>query len=912
MKYFKQYFTDVDFHEGAREVKVLCPFHEDTNPSASINVEKSLFKCWVCGEGYSEQQFIAKVNNISMMEAGKILAKLNDVNVHDWNLVEKANFWANEHFIKHVENLGLSRKLMDDMNLGIVKDAMQQLYLGVPVFYDGILMDVRAYNILKIKGVPKWQSNLSAQTGFIIPHKEWTENTEKVYLVEGEKDMLIARENGINAYTLTGGAGVVPNEFVINSFKDKEIVLCYDNDEAGVNGMRKLCKTLKHLCKSIRYINISEVCKGDKEDIWDFFMVYRKDVFDFLSLTEYEFSEDEIEVNYISLRAALTNNNIKKELVSKVTISAEFEDNYAVPTQVEFEKIGDEKDNDTMMKGEVKSWFLEKDNIYQLLGIIEASATKENVNAKLKQYAGIPTKEHGIKMTPKSYMTIYKARIIDDNLDESNASLDIYTFRPVEMGKRYIFTYKIYPHPTKNQKLVAIATDVIDCDNQETFKPVPELLRQFQSSGTIEDKVQRLYQSAKHHIAKHLDFNLWLMNDLVFNSVLEIDYGERIKGALDIFILGDTQVGKSETASKLVALYDFGKFLSLKTSTTVGLIGGSTKIDNNWANTIGAIPRQHKKLVVMEEFSGAKPDFIKTMTDIRSSGMLRLARAAGEINTPCRLRMITISNPINDENGNPRFLSTFPNGITPLMELVKSAEDVARYDGFLLMPKPHKRLNPFAVTLSGTPIPREAYQHKAQWVYTRKPEDVMFEEGVESFIWDKAEELNNDFECNFPVFGTTTSLKLARFSVAMACLVMSTDANFAKVIVTKDIVTYTANYLRKVYDNPVFKLKEYKAEFDSYNTVDVGVINVLQELYNKNATILEFLESQAQTTRMNLKTISGLDGDKFNPVFNQMVANKLIRLSGDNVFPTERFRLCMRKINKNIVLDQGQPLVKVA
>jgi hypothetical protein len=77
--------------------------------------------------------------------------------------------------------------------------------------------------------------------------------------------------------------------------------------------------------------------------------------------------------------------------------------------------------------------------------------------------------------------------------------------------------------------------------------------------------------------------------------------------------------------------------------------------------------------------------------------------------------MITISNPVNDENGNPRFLNTFPNGVMPLMELIKSAEDVSRYDGFLLIPKVEKRLNPFEYTLQGTPIPKEAYQNKIDW-----------------------------------------------------------------------------------------------------------------------------------------------------------------------------------------------------
>ena len=32
-------------------VKVLCPFHEDTRASLSINMEEGWYKCHACGEG---------------------------------------------------------------------------------------------------------------------------------------------------------------------------------------------------------------------------------------------------------------------------------------------------------------------------------------------------------------------------------------------------------------------------------------------------------------------------------------------------------------------------------------------------------------------------------------------------------------------------------------------------------------------------------------------------------------------------------------------------------------------------------------------------------------------------------------------------------------------------------------------
>ena len=74
MEYFKKYFSDIDEKDWlAEEVKVRCPFHDDTKPSASINTVKNLFHCWVDNIGYNEEQFIAKINNIPTTEAIKLL-----------------------------------------------------------------------------------------------------------------------------------------------------------------------------------------------------------------------------------------------------------------------------------------------------------------------------------------------------------------------------------------------------------------------------------------------------------------------------------------------------------------------------------------------------------------------------------------------------------------------------------------------------------------------------------------------------------------------------------------------------------------------------------------------------------------------------------------------------------------------
>ena len=243
--------------------KLKCFAHSipsDLHPSASINTYKDLFHCWVCDVGYNEEQFIARINGISSADAIKLLSKYQ---VSDNWEVQKGLLWSDPLVLTKTISLGLSKELIDEMKLGIVKDENDRKYLGIPVYYNNVLVDVRRYNIMKYENQPKMKSNEGARVGWLIPYDKFLSSNEICYLFEGEKDMLMARELGINAYTLTGGAGAVPNEYVINAFKDKDIVICYDNDDAGHKGMESVYKEIKDIVKSIKYIEIGDVVKED-------------------------------------------------------------------------------------------------------------------------------------------------------------------------------------------------------------------------------------------------------------------------------------------------------------------------------------------------------------------------------------------------------------------------------------------------------------------------------------------------------------------------------------------------------------------------------------------------------------------------------------------------------------------------
>ena len=397
MEYFKKYYNDVEFGEG--EVKVLCPFHNDNNPSASINTNDSLFYCQVCQWGGNEEQFIAKLNGISRRQAVQLLSTFETM-PSQWEDTYQVDLWADRVFLDKVQNLGLSTETIESMQLGLVMYNGVKT-LGIPVFYNKILVDIRRYNLVKDPRIPKMIGNEGSQSGYIIPF-DLVDRHNPVYVFEGEKDMLLARELGLNAITLTGGAGALPNENVITWFDGVDLILCYDNDDPGRKGMQRLYEEVVQRCASIHYINIGDVVEEVKEDFYDFIKKYDKDLFDFLSLEQHQFEQITKSKNRktITITEALDKGYIRKRLNSDVTVSSEFADTYAVPTVVKFKKIketGSRKE--TMVEGESKTWFLDNSNLGQLLQIIEVDAKSKNVVDTLKSFVHIPSGEEAVEVT---------------------------------------------------------------------------------------------------------------------------------------------------------------------------------------------------------------------------------------------------------------------------------------------------------------------------------------------------------------------------------------------------------------------------------------------------------------------------------------------------------------------------------
>lgn len=60
---------------GGREFVALCPFHDDHNPSLTIDPSRNTYKCWSCGEGGDCFSYVMKMEGLGFREALELLAE---------------------------------------------------------------------------------------------------------------------------------------------------------------------------------------------------------------------------------------------------------------------------------------------------------------------------------------------------------------------------------------------------------------------------------------------------------------------------------------------------------------------------------------------------------------------------------------------------------------------------------------------------------------------------------------------------------------------------------------------------------------------------------------------------------------------------------------------------------------------
>lgn len=846
---FQSYFMSDGVFDGSEEIAVHCPFphydengkrYHEKNSSAHINVEKGLFNCKTCGKGLNIEQFVQKAEGLkSNKEAKQFVNMLSSV--------EDQNYKTYVDRFKNPEEGLLANLTLEGLNLFNNTEFINTIQIGsdehgnitVPAFVNGILTDVRTY---RPEGKPKVCGLKGSKTGVIIPYDIWKDDRRPTLICAGEKDMLAARSMGINAITITGGELKLP-EIFLSKFENREVYIMYDNDPTGKEGSHKLAEFLfNNTGTTVKMIfGHYDVCIQKGEDLWDYvnkYGKYRNDILELMKNAE-EYTQSESrkmkkkKYKEVQVIDATNEENINRYIQSTVQVKSNFDAAYACYRKYVFTKgdITKKKVGNNLYNGEVVEFTLDEKNLQNILKLVDSNLKDSQIISYVKSFVGL-SEEDNVQIECFEPINIFKS-VIGDLVDGTEMSkeykemfnLVIYTLgEKLNNGQKYNLTYKVVRHPLQGQVLVGVVIDIDKAsDDLTSFKitnEVKEQLKLFQPNEvTLDEKLDEMFIKAKGLGEMH-NKDIFTAIELTYHSVSDITLGIRdFPGMLDIMIIGDGGTGKSSGANTLRNVYNLGTKISLKGASIQSIIGG-TDMSGGYKTKMGLLPLAHGTLIVFEEFSDIGKDLVKSLTDIKTEKIVRIHRVAGEIVAEAKVRMLTITNPAKKSDGETNNIRKYANGIKVITELVGAKEDIRRYDAYLLIKAAEDNQWDFEEILEQKKehYPIEALQNRVKWAWTRKKEDIEFVDGADKMIIEFAKVINQEIKTDYQIFGPETPQKVARIATAYACMFVSTDNSFEKVIVTPDHINMATKWLRDLYQNDTFKINNHLKSIGALTT----------------------------------------------------------------------------------------------
>lgn len=230
--------------------KCLCFKHSESNPSMSYDSKKKKFKCFSCAASYDIFNHYQEYYNKSFLEAIKsIISDFNlniDIIINESDRKPKKSPTKHENYNKNIltycEKRNISKNTID--------------YVGVKENNNCVVFEYRnelgehlanKYRKTKKSEGPKmwFEKGTNVNTLF---NMDKINISEPLLITEGEFDCLSAIESGFkNAVSIPSGVNGT-NEWITSNWtfieQFEEIIIWFDNDEAGIKGAREVFNRL--------------------------------------------------------------------------------------------------------------------------------------------------------------------------------------------------------------------------------------------------------------------------------------------------------------------------------------------------------------------------------------------------------------------------------------------------------------------------------------------------------------------------------------------------------------------------------------------------------------------------------------------------------------------------------------------
>ena len=357
----------IELKKVGSSYKGLCPFHADTNPSFSVNPEKKICKCFVCGSGGNAINFYSKIKNISYTEAIRELAKKYKINIKEYNtstnenyekfyqiMEDTHNFFMEKIFLQdsrgaleYLSNRGLDTNLIKEHQLGYAPPKWSELYellnskgyddkdllaLGLikkseegriydafrnriifPIFSpSGRIIAFGGRTLEKDNSVPKYINSpdtpifKKGKNVYGIERAINIKNKNYSILMEGYMDVLSANIFGFNTSIAPLGTALTEEQAQLIKRYTSNILLSFDMDKAGISATERASFILKSQGFNIRVLQF----EGSK-DPDEFLKKNGKEAF--LKVVENSLEIFDFLYNLYSSEYDLNNNIIAKQ-----------------------------------------------------------------------------------------------------------------------------------------------------------------------------------------------------------------------------------------------------------------------------------------------------------------------------------------------------------------------------------------------------------------------------------------------------------------------------------------------------------------------------------------------------------------------------------------------------------------------
>lgn len=245
---------------------LFCPFHYNVHtPACEIDKSNGMFICFSCGESGSLVDMVMRVTNRNYFEATRLInSKKDDINIEQV---------VNEEIDRPLDapefDMNLIRRLHDDLNnnnrakeyfLGrnINESSMEEFLLGYSQKQDMVTVPVfdEFNKCLGFVGRSVEGKTFKNSTG--LPKSKVLFNLNKskrhpVIVVESSFDVIRLHQVGLKAVA-TLGATVSRYQVSLLQKYATSIIVCPDNDDAGVKMIDKITSNIKN--KSVGVINL--------------------------------------------------------------------------------------------------------------------------------------------------------------------------------------------------------------------------------------------------------------------------------------------------------------------------------------------------------------------------------------------------------------------------------------------------------------------------------------------------------------------------------------------------------------------------------------------------------------------------------------------------------------------------------